>query len=416
MDKAIIDKRWIKPKHWKIIIPVVLVLSMILLIAFRDKASVLRVDREKLSIEETFYGPFQDYISVMGEVEPISMVYMDAIEGGMVEDILIEEGTMVHRGDIILRLSNNNLNLSILDSEAQLAEKSNFLRDTRINMEQQKLNTQRELLQLDYDLIQKKRKLDQNSVLYADELISKEDYMRAKEDYDLAVKLKSLTMERYRQDSIFRSNQIEKITLNLESMQRNLDLIYQRQENLNVKAPVDGQLGLLDAMLGQSINHGQRIGQINVLTSYRIKANIDQHYIDRVKQGLTASFERQNDTFHLKLVKIYPEVREEQFQTDLLFTGPLPQNIRAGQTYHLSLQLGETQEFVQISRGGFFQSTGGQWVYVLSPDQTMAYRKNIRLGRQNPRYYEVMEGLEPGEKVIISGYEMFGENDKLVFK
>ena len=416
MDRPIVDKRWIKPRHLKIIIPIAFIILIVLVLIFRDNTSVLKVERDKLTIEETFKGAYQDYISILGVVEPISYVYLDAVEGGMVERIMIEEGTMVRKGDIILRLSNTSLNLSILDSEAQLAEKSNFLRETRILMEQQKLNTQRELLQHDFDLIQKKRTYEQNASLYSDELISKEVFVRSKEDFDLALKMKDLTMERFNQDSIFRSSQIQKISLNLESMQKNLELIYQRQENLNVKAPVDGQLGLLNAIQGQSIGHGQRIGQINVLTSYKIKAKIDEHYIDRIKQGLSASFERQNDTFQLRLVKVYPEVREGQFQTDLLFTGPLPQNIRTGQSYHISLQLGETQEAIQIARGGFFQSTGGQWVYVISPDQSMATRKNIRIGRQNPKNYEVLEGLEPGEKVITSSYEMFGENERLVFK
>ena len=416
MDKPIVDNRLIKPKHLKIIIPGALVLAMVLFIALRDKSSILRVDREKLSIEETILGPFQDYISITGVVEPISYVFMDAVEGGMVEEILIEEGAMVKKGDVILRLSNPTLSLNILDSEAQLAEKSNFLRETRISMETQKLNTRRELLQLEYDMIKKKRTLEQNADLFADELIPREEYLRSKEDYELAGKLKDLTLVRYSQDSIYRFSQMEKISLNLESMERNLKMIYQRQENLNVKAPVDGQLGLLDATRGQSIGHGQRIGQINILTSYKIKAQIDEHYIDRIQQGLLASFERQDDTFHLKINKVYPEVRNGQFQTDMLFTGPLPLNIRTGQSYHISLELGETIEGLQISRGGFFQSTGGRWVYVLSADEIMATKREIRIGRQNPRFYEVLEGLKPGEKVIVSGYEMFGENERLVFK
>jgi HlyD family secretion protein len=199
-------------------------------------------------------------------------------------------------------------------------------------------------------------------------------------------------------------------------MQKNLELIYMRQENLNIKAPTDGQLGFLDAELGQSITLGQRVGQVNVLTSYKIKAEIDEHYIDRVRRELLGSFERQQDTFGLRVIKVYPEVRNGRFEVDLGFTGEMPGNIRTGQSYHISLQLGETQEAIQIPRGGFFQSTGGQWIFVVSADDQSAHKRSIRIGKQNPQYYEVIEGLEPGEQVVTSGYDLFGENERLIFK
>ncbi len=416
MDRKIEDKRLIKPKHWKYIIGAVFVIAVIAGLVFRDPSSVYRVESDKITIEEVKRDQFQDYIRIIGYVEPISIVYLDAVEGGVVEERLIEEGSMVNKGDVILKLTNTNLNLSILNSEAQLAEKSNFLRETQINMEQQKLLLQRELINLDFDLIQKERAYQQNEELYKDELISREEYMRSKEDFEMAVKLKKLSRERYYQDSVFRKNQVEKISQNLNSMQRNLELIYQRQENLNIKTPVDGQLGLLNAELGENIAIGQRVGQINVLTSYKINAEIDEHYIDRIRQGLNATFERQNEVFGLTVRKVYPEVRDGRFEVDLNFSGELPNNIRAGQSYHIGLQLGETQEAVLIPRGGFFQSTGGQWVYVITLDGKEAVKRNIKIGKQNPQYYEVLEGLEPGEKVVTSSYDTFGENDKLVLK
>ncbi|XOV91745.1 MAG: efflux RND transporter periplasmic adaptor subunit [Bacteroidota bacterium] len=415
MDKKIEDKRWIKPKHWKYIAGVAFILAVTLALVFRDPTSTYRVDAEKVTIEQVKYGPFQDYIRIIGVVEPISTIYMDAIEGGIVEEILIEEGSMVNKGDVILRLSNTALNLDILNSEASLAEKSNFLRETQINMEQQKLTLQRDMINQEYDLIQKKRAYEQNKELYEEELIAREEYLKSKEAYEVAAKLKELTIKRNEQDSIFRKNQVEKISINLKNMEKNLELIYERQDNLNIKAPVDGQLGLLDAELGQSISRGQRIGQVNVLTSYKIKAEIDEHYIDRIRRGLLASFERQLDTFKLELTKVYPEVRDGRFEVDLLFTGKQPENIRTGQSYHISLQLGETQEATLIARGGFFQSTGGQWVFVLSPNEDFAIRRNIRIGRQNPQYYEVLEGLEEGERVVTSSYDVFGDNEKLIF-
>lgn len=415
MDKKIIDKRWIKPKHWKFIVGGMFVIVVVMALAFRDTTSSYRVERDKLTIGEVINAPFQDYIRIIGAVEPISIVYIDAVEGGIVEKRLVEEGTMVEKGDIILKLSNTNLSLNILNSEAQLAEKSNFLRETYINMEQQKLNLQRELYNLEYERIQKKRAYEQNKALYEEELIPREQYLKSEEDYKLSVRLKELAMQRDRQDSIFRKTQIEKITMNLENMERNLQLIYEKQEDLNVKAPVDGQLGLLNAELGQSISPGQRVGQVNVLTSYKIKAQIDEHYIDRVRIGLEATFERQSDTFLLVVNKVYPEVREGRFEVNLVFQGALPENIRTGQSYHISLQLGETQVATLITRGGFFQSTGGQWAYVLTPDGKEAVKRPIRIGRQNPKYFEVLEGLEPGEQVVISGYDTFGNNDKIVF-
>ena len=414
MDRKIEDKRWIKPRHWKFIVPALLLIGFGTALALRDPSSTLQVDKEKITIEEVAFGPFEDYIRITGIVEPISVIYLDAVEGGIVEEILIEEGSMLKKGDVILKMSNTNLSLSILNSESQLAEKSNFLRETHINMEQQKLNLQREILNLEFDLVQKKRKYEQNKELFEEELIAREEYLRSEEDYKLAQKLKELSMERNRQDSIFRKNQVEKISLNLENMERNLEMVYQRQDNLNLRAPFDGQLGLLNAQLGESIGAGQRIGQVNVLTSYKIKAQIDEHYIDRIRQGLTASFDRQDTKFALKVKKVYPAVRDGRFEVDLVFTGSLPENIRTGQSYHISLQLGETQESLLLARGGFFQSTGGQWVYVLTEDGSTAVKRSIRIGKQNPRYYEVLEGLNKGEKVITSGYDVFGDNDKLV--
>jgi HlyD family secretion protein len=416
MDRIVEDKRIIKPRHYKYILAGLVAIVLILFFIFRNKLSTYRVDKEKVTIENVFTGPFQDYIRIIGVVEPISIVYLDAVEGGIVEEVMIEEGAILHKGDIILRLSNTNLNLSILESEAQLAEKANFLRETELNMQQQKLNLQRDLLKLDYDLVQKKRAYERNKLLFDEMVISREEYLLSEEDYNLTVKMRDLTLERQRQDSIYRKNQVEKISQNLKNMQKNLELIYTRQENLKVKAPVDGQLGLLDAELGQSVNTGQRIGQINVLTSYKIKAQIDEHYIDRVRTGLTGFFDRQTDTFQLELTKVYPEVRDGRFEVDLLFKTVVPENIRTGQSYQISLQLGETQEAMQIPRGGFFQSTGGQWIFVVEPGGKYALKRSIKIGRQNPQNYEVLEGLQTGDKVVTSGYDLYGDNERLLFK
>lgn len=416
MDKIIEDKRLIKPRHWKFIIPAVIIAASLSFAFFSDSASTIKVEKDKVMVETVFNGQFNNYIKITGQAAPISTIYLDAIESGRVEEILIEEGSMVEKDDVILRLSNNNLNLSILNSEAQLAEKGNFLRETRLTMEQQKLNLELELVKLEFDLKKKTRVYEQNKELYKQDLISKDDYLKAEEEFELTEKLLNMTRIRYKQDSVYRKLQVAQLQQSLESMKMNLSLVNQRLENLNVKAPIDGQLGMLDAELGQSINQGQRIGQINVLKSYKIEAEIDEHYIDKVKKGLFASIEKDDDTLQLKIKKVYPEVRNGRFMVDLVFTDSLPQNIRIGQSYHISLQLGNPEEAIQIARGGFFQSTGGQWVYVLSADGSHAIKRNIKLGRQNPKVYEVIEGLLVGEQVITSNYDIFGENEKVVFK
>jgi HlyD family secretion protein len=383
---------------------------------FTDRTSTYKVEKDKLIIETVIEDQFNDYITVPGTVEPITIIFLDAQEGGRVEEKLIEEGAMVKKGDIILRLSNPDLHLNILDSEAQLAEKENFLRNTQVTMEQERLSIKRELVSLKYDIERRERNYKQNEILMKDNLISKEEFIRSKEDLDMARQSRDLFIERYRQDSIFRSVQVSTITNNLENMRKNLQLVRERAENLNVKAPVDGQLGLLVPEIGQSIQRGANMGQINVLTSYKVTAQIDEHYIDRVKTQLTATLDRQGKEYNLSVKRVYPEVRNGTFEIDMIFRDSMPDNIRTGQTYYISLQLGQPKVSVLVPIGGFFQETGGQWIFVLDPTESFAFKRNISIGRKNPKYYEVLEGLQPGEKVIVSGYETFGKNEKLILK
>lgn len=240
--------------------------------------------------------------------------------------------------------------------------------------------------------------------------------MQAKEDYELALNKRTLNTEKQRQDSLFRSNQVGQMEESLHSMTLNMQLIRERVDNLKVKAPIDGEVGMLDIVLGQSVGQGTAIGQVNDLSAYKVTAQIDEHYIDRVTMGLTASFERQETRFEMLLRKVYPEVREGQFKADFVFTGDIPENIRSGQTYYLNLQLGQPTESIMIPRGSFYQSTGGSWIYVVDASGEKAYRRPIRIGRQNPQYYEVVEGLDAGERVITSSYDNFGDHDVLILK
>lgn len=418
MDRIIEKKKGIARAFTKKALPYwgggVLLVFIVWLI-FRDNASTLRVDSSMLITGDVVKSEFSDYIRVSGQVQPMTTIQISPLEGGVVQEIRIEEGSQVKKGDIILCLSNENLDLQILNSEAELAEKENILRNTMISMEQQKLSVQQDRLQLEMEMRRSKRAYEQQKSLYEEKLIAREEWLKAQEDYELAADKLQLVRNREVQDSLYRTVQIEQMEESLRNMRLNMQMIRKRKENLTIKAPIDGELGLLDVVLGQSVQSGAKIGQINDLTSYKIEAQIDEHYIDRVLPGLDATFERQNESYGAVIRKVYPEVRNGKFKADFKFSGVQPENIRTGQTYYMNLQLGQPEEAVIIPRGTFYQNTGGKWIYVVSPDGTRATRREIRIGRQNPQYYEVLEGLEPGEKVVISGYGNFGENEVLVF-
>lgn len=399
----------------KLILPILAVVLIVWAIVSGSRGA-MSVERGQMTVSEVKLGEFNDYIRVNGQAAPIQVVQISPEEGGIVRERVVEEGAKVNEGDVIIRLSNSNLDLQILNAEAELAEKQNLLRNTQVQMQQDKLTNEQDKLQLDMDTERKRRTAGQYERLYAEKLISREKYLEAKEDYELARRKLSLVAERLRQDSIYRSVQMAQMEDNLANMRRNVLLIRERKAKLEVRAPITGELGLLDAELGQNVPAGALVGQINDLKDYKVVANIDEHYIDRVMSGQPAQFERQDAKFALKVRKVYPEVRDGRFRTDFVFAGPHPDNIRTGQTFYVDLQLGEPSNALMIPKGSFFQSTGGQWVFVLSPDGSRAYRRKIRIGRQNPQFYEVLEGLEAGEKVITSGYEAYGDNEELDIK
>lgn len=415
MDTPIERKsRWSKKQVYGLLGGSLLV-CVVFYFLFRDTSSSMKVEQDRLTIARVEQGEFNDYIRIIGQVMPSRIIYLDAVEGGRVEERCIEEGAMVKAGDVILRLSNPLLNIDILKSEADLAYQENELRNTRISMEQEHLQLKQERINLDKDLVKKKRRFGQYERLFDKGLIAKEEYLSAKEDYEAAEGQLRVVDERIRQDDLFRSSQLKSLDENILNMKRSLALVRERLENLKVKAPIDGQLGILDAQIGQSITQGERVGQI-ITADLKIQASIDEHYVERIMAGLPADFERDGKTYALEVRKAYPEVREGQFRTDLYFTSDRPENIRAGQTYHINLQLGDPVQAILVPRGGFFQASGGQYIYVLDEDGKTARRHPVKIGRQNPQYYEVLEGLKVGERVIISGYELFGNNDKLILK
>ena len=418
MDKIIEKKTGWRVAFTKKALPwwlgALLLVFVIYLIA-RPNNKTLRVEKDTVTISSAVKGEFNDYIRISGRVQPMTTIQLSPQEGGIVEKILIEEGSPVKAGDAILILNNDNLDLQILNSEAELAEKENILRNTQIQMEQQKLDVRQNVLEYGMQVDRLRRAYEQQKALYEDKLIAKEEYLKAEEDYRLAKQKYDLMAERSKQDSLYRGTQIDRMEESLENMQLNMSMIRRRKSNLIVKAPIDGELGLLDVVLGQSIAAGTKIGQINSVGTYKVEAQIDEHYIDRVIAGLEATFERQGETYSTVIRKVYPEVRDGKFKADFKFDGEQPDNIRAGQTYYLNLQLGQPEEAVIIPRGTFYQKTGGKWIYVVNKEGTKAVKREIRIGRQNPQYYEVLEGLEPGERVITSGYDTYGDSDVLVF-
>ena len=419
MDRKIESKKGIAQLFSKKKLPYWLGGLVVVFVAYlllRSDLRTFRVNADTLTVSEVISGEFNDYIRVSGQVQPMTTIQVSPLESGVVHEIFLEEGAQVKAGDKILELKNENLDMQILNSEADLAEKENLLRNTLISMEQEKLSVHQEMLQLETDVKRNRRAYEAQKQLYQEELIAREEYLRAEEDYDLAKSRLELVKNRAVQDSLYRNIQVKQMQESLSNMRVNMQMIRRRKEHLILTAPIDGELGLLDVVLGQSVSSGMKIGQINNLSSYKIEAQIDEHYIDRVMPGLEAQFERQDESYQAVIRKVYPEVRDGKFKADFKFDGTLPENIRTGQTYSLNLQLGQPEEAVMVPRGTFYQKTGGRWIYVVTEDGSKAYKREIRIGRQNPQYYEVLEGLEPGEEVITSGYDNLGDNDCLILK
>lgn len=415
MDRQIEKKSFLRRYAWYIAAAAALA-ALLVWIVLGTTANTMTVDATDITISDVTRGKFDDYVRLNGQVLPIQVVQISPEEGGIVREKVVEEGTRVRKGDVILRLSNSNLDLQILNAEAELAEKQNLLRNTQVAMQQDRLNNRTEQATLDTDCDRKRRAYEQNARLYKERLISKEVYLQSREDYNLALRKQSLISQRLKQDSIYRHVQMAQMEDNLDNMRKNVLLVRDRKNKLEVRSAIDGELGLLDVELGQNIAAGQNIGQINDLSDFKVQAQIDEHYIDRVRPGLSASFSRDGKTYRLRVRKVYPEVRNGTFRTDFVFVGERPAQMRSGQTYYVELALGKSQQATLIPRGTFFQTTGGNWIFVLDKSGRKAYRRNISIARQNPQYYEVTDGLEPGERVITSGYEAFKDNEVLVIK
>jgi HlyD family secretion protein len=381
---------------------------------FGDHSSQLNVDSERISISEVTTGEFQEFIPETGTVIPLRTIFLDATEGGQVDSVFVEAGSFVNKGDPILRLANTNLLLDIMFREAELFQQSNNLRNTRLAMQQNRLRMTEQLLDLRYHLSQKKRTYEESRELLKKELIPVRTFDEAKEAFEYYTAKLELTVESARQDSVFRKTQVGQLEEGLTRMEANLDMVKQNLDNLTLRAPIDGQLTSLNAEIGQTKNRGEQLGRIDIPVGFKARVQVDQHYLSRVQVGQRATSTFDNEGIELLVEKIYPEVVNSRFEVDMRFVGSAPEGIRRGQTLRIRLDLGGSSEAILLKRGAFWQSTGGQWVYVVDETDNLAKKRDIRLGRSNSIYHEVLEGLRPGEKVVTSSYETFGEIDQLV--
>ena len=413
MDKVLPKKFWTKQKV-AFTIPGVLFFSFIIWqLVFTDKRSKLNVDAEILTISEVKDGNFDEYIIVQGVVQPLRTIQLDAIVGGYVTQKLVDGGNMVKSGDIILRLENQNLKLNFLQSETEASRLVNDLQNTRQRLKVERFNLQKTLSDLDFQTAQAKDVLDRNEKLFKTNMVTDLEYQRTKRDYERLVKQRSIEIEsqKYQQENA--ELQIKQLEGTLIRTQKNVDLWRQTLENLVVKAPVTGLLSSINVEIGSNINQGQNIGQIDDMNGFKLRAEIDEHYISRIFTGLKASMEFNGMKYDLEIIKVYPEVRSGRFAVDMTYASASPDGIRRGQSSPVRLELGQSQKAVLLPVGGFFSDTGGNWVYVVESDGKRAVKRNISLGRKNPNYYEVIDGLKPGDKVITSSYSNYGDKEVL---
>ena len=416
MDTKIEKKKGIRPKHIGIAAGVLVVLGLISMSVFGSKLSTYKVDQDKLTISSVSYDVFNDYISLNGTVEPISTIYVNSKERGTIEEKFVENGAMINEGDALIKLSNPELLLEIQNAEATFAEQQNSYNKQLVEINKRKIELTQQRMTSDLDVKQMKREYKQNEAMYNDGMGTKEDYLRAKENYEMQLSRNHFLVESQQQDSIYQITQLKQLKESMDINRLNLREKQKRADKLLIRASTSGQLDNFNEELGQTVNANQSIGIISVLTDHKITADVDEHYIDRVRENLTGNIDRNADNFQLHIRRVYPEVRDGQFKVDLVFDSEKPENIRTGQTYYVKLQLGSANEAFMLPRGSFFQSTGGQWVFVLDESGDFALKRNIKIGKQNPQFYEIVEGLQEGDRIITSSYETFGDADKIVFK
>lgn len=413
MDKKIDKKTWTTKRIAMIVGGVAIIALFIYSFVFMDVRSTLNVERDKLTISTVQEDSFQEFIQVTGAVQPIQTIYLDAIEGGVVENIYRESGTMVEKGDTILTLSNSDLRLQVLQQTSQIYDQINQTRNSRLNIEQNTLSLQERLADAENQLEITKSNYQRQKKLYEQDLVAEQTFLETQENYEYQQKRYNLIYESFRQDSIKSTQQLQQIDQSLDRMWRSLEGVQGILDRLVVTAPIAGQLSTIELNPGQSISSGERIGQVDILDNYKVRVGIDEYHLSRITTGLEGSFNFSGQTHDLVITKVYPVVENGQFQVDMEFTSETPPGLTRGQTVRIRLELGDSSKALLLSQGGFYQTTGGNWVFRVTEDGSQAVRQNIRLGRQNPEYYEVLSGLQPGDRVITSSYDTFGDNEVL---
>jgi HlyD family secretion protein len=416
MDRIIQKKKWTTKKIVTWSLAAGIALLIICTIFLGSGKSRLNVDKERITISEIKKGPFTEYIPVNGIVLPQTTIYLDAIEGGRVDQIFAEDGAMMKKGEAIIKLINTDLELDLSNRETAVFQVLTEMQNTRNQAHQHTIDQLNMKAEVDNGYIESKRVYDLNKKLYDEGFIAKQDFLASENAYNFQVKRKNLSEETLKQDSISTQQQLAQMKESYLRMQDALQLMKRKVDDLIVRAPVDGQLTSLDAEIGQSKNKGERLGQIDVVGGFKIRADIDEHYISRIYNGLKAQVILGDSTYTLVVKKVYTQVINGRFQVDMQFESTVPNGIRRGQTLQLRLALSDETTALLLPRGGFYQQTGGNWIFKLNDGATKAYRADIRLGRQNPDYYEVIEGLNPGDKVITSNYESYNDMQELVLE
>ena len=414
MDKKIKKKKFTFKKVAMYGLGLVIVAFIVYQLGWSDRRPTLKVDKEKITISTVSQGVFQDYIPQTGNVEPSKTIYLDAIEGGTIERVVLQSGAKVSRGDVILELSNLNRELSVLSQEAALNESINRVRQTRLGLTQNDLAQQQQLAQIRNQLSKLGPRFQREKALYEKELISKQQFEETQADYNLNVKNWEITYAQYRNDSIDRIRQMAQLNASENRMIESLNGVGLILDNLTIKSPIEGQLSTIQLEEGQAVMGGERLGQVDIIGSFKVRVPIDELYLPRISTGLGATTRFNNQDYDLRITYIYPTITNGRFEVDMDFVGDAPQGIKRGQSLRMKIELGQSSEEILVPVGGFYKDTGGNWIFVLDETGNKAVRRNIRIGRKNSEYYEVLEGINPGEKVITSSYETFGDNEVLV--
>lgn len=416
MDR-VIEKTWWQQNRKLVTWAAVVVLAIATFLWLKpDAGRALKVENDRIVISAVDYGQFDDYIPVRGQVAPLKTVFLDAIEGGRVEAVYVEDGAQVEAGDLIIDLSNTQLQLDVIAREAEVTEQLNNLRNTELSLEQNRLQHKRNLVDINYNIVRLQREIKRLAPLVEKDLVDDSTLEQLQDEYDWYVARREITLESQETDERLQKIQMEQLRIAGAQLEKNLEVARRNLEALNVRAPVAGKLTAFDLEIGQALSRGVNIGQIDDPESFKVTANIDEYYLSRVDIEQTATLSTNGDEYQLQVRKVYPQVKNGTFEVDLVFTGQEPDSIRRGQTLQLNLQLGSPSDSLLIPNGAFYQDTGGNWVFVVTVDGTRAVRRNVRMGRRNLRFIEVLDGLEAGERVITSPYTNYLDMDRLELK